>query len=539
MTIQQKHCSILNDVLGPVMRGPSSSHSAAPYAIARMCRQLSLSDGERIAQAVVRFDYDGSFAQVHTEQGSDEGFAAGFMGISMCSPEYLEALNTLALPGAPFEFRVDICSLKQINHPNLVEIVLTCRSTASERTDRYLAVSTGGGAFRILQWNTRPVDIDGSTFVLMIECSEPVSGQEILARMGIADLLIDDLPDNPQASAWWLFRTRQKLTPEERSRFLHWPPVMRIREAAPSQLLMAGTEPLFRSGKEVLALCSGSTLPEIAVRYESLLSGLPAKTIEEIFTQRTQLLLDIVEESLARNVAGVKYKFLQPTARKIFESQSAMALTGKPIHSAVCGALAVMETSLMRGVVCACPTAGSAGILPGCLYSLKQSGYSLERLTDALKVAGLIGVIVGIRGTFAAELAGCMVETGTAAAMAAAGMAHVANASPETVFCAATICLMNTLGLVCDPIGGEVEVPCHARNIGGVGHVFVAASSALGGFNSFVPFDEVVDTMLKIGECLPSDLRCTCRGGLATTPTALSALEKMGKNVLSNTKSGE
>jgi L-serine dehydratase len=514
------------------MCGPSSSHSAAPYAIAKICRQLSLSNGEGICNAIVRFDSGGSFAQVHSEQVSDEGIAAGLMGIDMVSPEYLGALNTLTSPGAPFGFRIEICSLKQINHPNLVEILLTCLSNVQERTDQYLAISTGDGAFLILQCNTRPVDIDGRAFTLIIECNEPVSGQAILGHLGVEDLFIDDLQGSTRAKDLWQFNTQRRLLPEECERFSHLPSVIRIREAAPSKLLMAGTQLLFRSGKDVLALCSESTLPTIAVRYESLISGLPVKTIDDIFIQRTQLLLNIAEEGLARNAEGIQYKFLQPTARKIFNSRSAKGFTGESIHFAICGALAVMETSIMRGVVCACPTAGSAGILPGCLYSLKQSGYSLERLTDALKVAGLIGVIIGIRGTFAAELAGCMVETGAAAAMAAAGIAYAANASPGDVFNAATICLMNTLGLVCDPIGGEVEVPCHARNIAGVGHAFVAASSALGGFNSFVPFDEVVDTTLKIGECLPSDLRCTSRGGLAATPTALSSLGRAGTKVL-------
>ena len=184
--------------------------------------------------------------------------------------------------------------------------------------------------------------------------------------------------------------------------------------------------------------------------------------------------------------------------------------------------LSVMETNVMRGIVCACPTAGSAGIIPGCLYSLKQEGHSMIEITNVLKVAGAVGVIIGKRATFAAEIAGCMAETGSAAAMAAAGLAHAMGATPETAFNASAISLMNTLGLICDPVAGEVEVPCYARNIAGVGHAFVSASSAIGGFKSFIPFDEVVDTILKVGKSMSSDLKCTCRGGLALTPTAVA-----------------
>ncbi|MCP4405701.1 MAG: serine ammonia-lyase [bacterium] len=444
----------------------------------------------------------------------------------MESNEYVHALPTLRAPTPPFDFDIEICSLKQIDHPNLVELSLTCVSDSLERTDSYLAISAGGGIFEILQYNDNRISIDGSTYAIMIECRAPISFGDVLECFSGKDLLLDGQQDVDEVSDFWLFRTCRELNSEELALLSQISYITLVREAAPVQLLVSGGRTVFSSGKEVLELCANISLPKIAVHYESELLGLTTKTVEKHFVQRAQLMLKVVEEGLERNTMDARYKFLEPTAGRMLHSQAAKVLTGDTIHLAISGAMSVMETNTMRGIVCACPTAGSAGIIPGCLYSLKQAGHSMIAITDALKVAGVVGAIIGIRATFAAELAGCMVETGSAAAMAAAGLAHVMDAPPETAFNASAISLMNTLGLVCDPVGSALEVPCYARNIAGVGHAFVAASASIGGFKSFIPFDEVVDALPKVGKCMPSDLRCTSRGGLAVTPTALTACKK-------------
>ncbi|MCK5199579.1 MAG: L-serine ammonia-lyase, iron-sulfur-dependent, subunit alpha, partial [Spirochaetales bacterium] len=380
--------------------------------------------------------------------------------------------------------------------------------------------------FELLQYNDRKISIDGSTYIFMIECSTPISLKDILACLGEKnDIFISKQQNVDDLRDFWLFQTCRKLSGKERSSLSQISNITLIREAGPVQLLVSGEETLFNNGKEVLELCRNQTLPEIAVHYESMLLGLPVEAVEKHFRRRAQLLLRIVQEGLEKSNKKARYKFLPPSANKILESQTAKVLAGDYIHFAISGALSVMETNIIRGIVCACPTAGSAGIIPGCLYSLKQKGHSMIEVTNALKVAGMIGVIIVKRATFAAEIAGCMAETGSAAGMAAAGLAHVMGATPEIVFNASTISLMNTLGLVCDPVAGEVEIPCYARNIAGVSHAFVSASSAIGGFKSFIPFDEVVDTMLKVGESMSSDLKCTCRGGLAVTPTAISSMK--------------
>ena len=116
------------------------------------------------------------------------------------------------------------------------------------------------------------------------------------------------------------------------------------------------------------------------------------------------------------------------------------------------------------------------------------------------------------------------------AAMAAAGITYYFGGTPVQIIGAASICLMNTLGLVCDPVGGEVEIPCHARNIAGVGHALSAATAALSGFDAVIPFDELVDQTVKVGKLMHPDLRCTARGGCAATATAASLVRRGGRS---------
>jgi L-serine dehydratase len=483
---------------------------------------LSLSNGERLVDAVVIFDVDGSFAQVYSGQGSDEGFAAGLLGISIESDEYAKALKTLSSEQRPFDFEIRIDPLPDADHPNLVELHLTCESKLGPRLDRYSAVSIGGGAFQIRRCNGHDVQITGSTGVLLVELNQSQSNEAVSQVLDNSDLLVGRPDPSTRRSKLLQFATRRLLTAEERKAISCTPGVLLLREALPRQLLRGTGRPLFLSAQDIADHARRLSLPDLAVLYESALLDLPPEEIEKLFRQRAEVMLGAVEEGLARDADELKLKFLNPRARMVHESTRTTDLIGQPVSSAIAGALAVMELNTSRGLICAAPTAGSAGIVPGCLFSLQHTGHSADQIGDALKVASIIGAVVSIRATFAAELCGCMAETGVAAAMAGGGLTFIMGGSPEEVLNAASLCLMNTLGLICDPVHGEIEIPCHARNIAGVGNAFSSAASCLGGFQAVIPFDEVVDAMSSVGQAMPSELRCTSKGGLATTKTALS-----------------
>ena len=205
------------------------------------------------------------------------------------------------------------------------------------------------------------------------------------------------------------------------------------------------------------------------------------------------------------------------------------ALMGATQTDAVARAMAVLERSAAMGVIVAAPTAGSAGVVPGCVFAVADATGATERdVASALWCAAAVGGLIQAHACVAGAEGGCQAEVGSAAAMAAAALVELLGGTPEQALCAASLAISNLLGLVCDPVGGLVEVPCQARNAIGVAAAFSAAQLALSGVRWLVPFDEVVRAMAEVGHALPSRLRETARGGLAATPTARAACAGCG-----------
>lgn len=198
------------------------------------------------------------------------------------------------------------------------------------------------------------------------------------------------------------------------------------------------------------------------------------------------------------------------------------SLCGSTISKAAAYALSTMSVNASMGKVVASPTAGSCGVLPAVLMTLRdEHGFSTEQLVEGLLVANLVGSIIARNATISGAEGGCQAEIGTASAMAAAAAVHLSGGNAQQVFDSAAMTLKNILGLVCDPIAGLVESPCAKRNAMGSANALLCAEMALSGIKSVVPFDEVVDSMYRVGRALPPSLRETSRGGLAITPTGI------------------
>lgn len=183
-------------------------------------------------------------------------------------------------------------------------------------------------------------------------------------------------------------------------------------------------------------------------------------------------------------------------------------------------AMAVNEENARMGRIVAAPTAGSAGTLPGALLGVADHlGYDDERLLAPLLLAAGIGQIIGRKMFIAGSTGGCQAEIGSSAAMAAAAVCELLGGNARQSVHAAAQTLMNSIGLVCDPVGGYVEVPCVSRNAFFSVHAVASAQLAIAGVESPIPPDEVVQAMASVGRLLPPELRETGEGGLADTPT--------------------
>lgn len=183
-------------------------------------------------------------------------------------------------------------------------------------------------------------------------------------------------------------------------------------------------------------------------------------------------------------------------------------------------AISVNEVNAAMGVVCASPTAGSCGVLPGVLLAAQEHlDKTDEEMTWALFTAGAVGYVIANNAFVSGAQGGCQAEIGSAAAMAAAALVELAGGNPEQAAHAAAMALKNLLGLVCDPLAGLVEVPCVKRNAGGAAIAVTATHMALADIKSHVPPDEVIEAMYQIGLSLSPTLRETAQGGLAATET--------------------
>lgn len=213
--------------------------------------------------------------------------------------------------------------------------------------------------------------------------------------------------------------------------------------------------------------------------------------------------------------------------------KSRKTLSGDMIMSAVQSAIATNEVNAAMGVVCATPTAGSSGTLPGVLFTLeKRLELDEEQLVRFLFTAGGFGMVIANNACIAGATGGCQAEVGSASGMGAAAAVEVAGGTPKQSASAMAIAISNLLGLVCDPIAGLVEVPCINRNAIGASNALISADMALAGCESMIPADEVISAMDKVGKNMPESLRETGIGGLAGTPTGQEIRMRIfGKNL--------
>ncbi len=179
-------------------------------------------------------------------------------------------------------------------------------------------------------------------------------------------------------------------------------------------------------------------------------------------------------------------------------------------------ALAIAENNACMGKIVAAPTAGSCGILPGVLIAA-QEAFNLtdDQLVDALFVSAAIGRVIATQATVSGAEGGCQAECGSAAAMAAAAYVQLLQGTDEQAVSACGFVLMNTMGLVCDPVDGLVEIPCVYRNASGAAQALTAAQMALAGIPCPLDTDCLITTMKDVGCAMPASLRETGEGGCA------------------------
>lgn len=262
-----------------------------------------------------------------------------------------------------------------------------------------------------------------------------------------------------------------------------------------------------------------SSVAELMIATEIELTGRSREEIIQLMERNLEVMLDSIEKGLEgeKSVSGLT----GGDSKKVHEYiESGKFLSGHTILTAVRNAIAVNEVNAQMGLICATPTAGSAGCVPAVLASATDKiGLSHKEQVDFLFTAGAFGLVMANNASISGAEGGCQAEVGSASAMASAALVLANGGTVEQAANAIAITLKNVMGLICDPVAGLVEVPCVLRNAMGSSQAYISADMAMAGIQSIIPADEVIICMYQVGKALPSAFRETAEGGLAQTPT--------------------
>jgi len=495
--------SIFNDVIGPVMRGPSSSHCAAALRIGRLARELMEGD---LSDVLVEFDRSGSLPTTHESQGSDMGLFGGLLGWEADDERLPDSARALAEAG--ITLRIETVDVGD-PHPNTYR--LTLRNHREQHS--LIAISTGGGMMEVIAIDGVPLHMDGGcheTLIWLPAGIEPDCDADEVIRHELSD------------SVLWQVKAARFLATDG----LNPIAVKRLSPVLPVPSRKNIAVP-FTSCSEMLAYDGERQTPlwQLAIEYERARGSFSEA---DVLAKMTEI-VRILKKSIQSGLAGTHYndRVLGHQSGRFQElMHRGELLDGGALNRIVLYVTAMMEVKSSMGVIVAAPTAGACAALPGAVIGMAEAMNRDEaEMAKAMLAAGLIGVFIATRWTFAAEVGGCQAEGGSAASMSAAALVTLAGGTRDQAVAAASMAFQSMLGLICDPIANRVEAPCLGKNVMAAANALCCANMALAGFDPLIPLDEVIDAARGVSAMMPREHRCTSLGGLAITPTSL-AIEK-------------
>ncbi|MGB5288909.1 MAG: L-serine ammonia-lyase, iron-sulfur-dependent, subunit alpha, partial [Ignavibacteriaceae bacterium] len=449
--------SILNDVIGPIMRGPSSSHCAAALRIGRIARDLMRNN---LKEVVIEFDTNGSLATTHKSQGSDMGLFGGLLGMNAADERLINSESAIEEAGIKLKFKIqDIGAI----HPNTYKLTLTNNNYQHQ----IIAISTGGGMIEIIGLDGLPISIVGDYFETIIYTKKDGEKlqDEILNKLSIDDILF------LKGNGFEILEIKSQSFLNEllKTKILGMENVIDIKEINPVLPILStkNTSVPFITCKEMNEFNEDKnwSLWRLAQYYESQRGNIPE---EEVF-EKMKNLVQVIKKSINEGLAGTEYKdrILGFQSGKFFNmNKQNRLLDGGVLNTIVPYVTAMMEVKSSMGVIVAAPTAGACATLPGtCVAVAKVMNLSDDDITRAMLAAGMIGIFIAAHSTFAAEVGGCQAEGGSASGMTAAALISMMNGTTEQATSAASMAIQNMLGLICDPVANRVEVPCLGKNI--------------------------------------------------------------------------
>jgi len=509
------------------MRGPSSSHVAASVRIGNLARQLL---GGKLKSVVIEFERQGAIAPTYHTQGTDIGLAAGLLGLQPDDQTLPISLEKARGENIDIKFKItDFIA----DHPNTIKIVL---ADQEDKKIHLKAISLGGGLIEINKIEEFSLSICGDFYETLLFYSGITSkeAKKIVEQIKkeIKEIAYINLSENSKQGQGIIdIKTSSKLSLSKILWLEKLKNILYIRQLDPVIPVVSIKDCIvpYNTGSKMLKYWekNGGELWELAILYESS-RGKISKA--EIFSKMGKI-VNILKSSIEAGLKGTSYqdRILGPQAWMVEKANRENKLIpGGVLNRIISFTMAMMEVKSSMGLIVAAPTAGSCGAVPGAILGTAHyMNLDDDKIIKAMLAAGMVGVFISEQATFSAEVCGCQAECGAASAMAAAGLIQLMGGNVKQGIDAASIALQNMLGLICDPVANRVEVPCLGRNVMAATNAVAAANMIISGVDVVIPLDETIKAMYKVGVSLPAELRCTGRGGLSTTETALKIMGKM------------
>lgn len=512
----------LFEIIGPKMMGPSSSATAGMVQLGATCHKFLTGP---ISSIDLRFVP--SMEQSYYSWRSHLALIGGVIGIKEDDSRLLDAIAICKEQGISLSYSL----FKDPVPPMQLTVQITCEQKNGEVHTLY-GISVGGGSIKVEQidgFSVAPTATEAHLFVFAdqdvgVGLMQALSGCTLRSHdeQGGKHLYCISVPEDAHEAL-------QKAA-------CTVPGVTRAQYIAPFVTLgFVPHEPLFTNYSDILELSkkTGKTVPELAIEYEINRSG---RTREAIWNDMAGM-LDVMKTS-AKESMGQTLKPLcgfnsGNEGKKILAAyQSGKLLGGTIMPKALALAVGIMEYSGSCHSIVACPTAGCSGLVPACLLTVAEAkGLGDEKLIESLFVAAAIGAVMAHhKVSFSGNNGGCQGEVGVGSAMTASALAYLGGGDTETIIQACALAMKNILGLICDPLKSGGEIPCIKRNGVGVGNAFSGCDMALSGVKSFIPCDEVIDSLYHIQEKLFRSpefkkLKNTEGIGASWTPTGKATIQ--------------
>ena len=514
----ENQASIFNDVIGPIMRGPSSSHTAASWRVARLAVQML---NDELGRAEIAFDPDGQWATNYEEQGTVLGMNGGLLEIDMADNQMKRTKAIAEERGVEIDYFI-----RSFENFHANSMLLDLESKAGEQL-QVLAASLGGGTFEIQKVDGLRVQLKGDYYALLVWSRGDITNElEQWLPMGAR------LAYNSRADQFlFIIESSYPIEHSLGQQIKQLDEVDKVASVAPIMPIVSGKEKALPFG-DIESLVTYSKrenlmLGDLGLMWEKHRSGLAQ---EELIAKMEQL-IDIIEGSIQIGLAGTEFKdrILHQQSNLVGRAEKAgKILQGSIINTIVKNVAAIMESKSALEVVVANPTAGSCGTVGAVLAAVADEvKASRTEKIKAYFAAGIVGAYFAMGPGFSAEEHGCQVECGASAGMAAAGIVELFGGTAEQGLGAASMAIQNMIGLVCDPIADRVEAPCLGKNTSAAVNALSSATMAVSGFAHLIPLDQVLETVQRVSLQMPSCNKCTGKGGLAITPAALELKEKL------------